>query len=108
MAIKVRRWATRKRVRQIPFGQIAEILIEPPKKDGSRRSEDSESKRTDIDSDGDDPMCDSTKARFDELIGSRRVGLDWRRWLEVSLFSATDASMEDTEGWMTLDEFRRS
>jgi hypothetical protein len=53
-------------------------------------------------------MCDSIKARFDELIGSRRLGLDWRRRLEVWLFSATDTSMEDTQGWMTLDEFKRS
>lgn len=108
MAIKVRRWATRKRVRQIPFGQIAELLIEPPENDGSGRSENSESKRMDIGSDRDDPMCDSIKARFDELIGSRRMGLDWRRRLEVWLFSATDASMKNTQGWMTLDEFKRS
>lgn len=105
MGVTVRGWAAHKRVRRVPFGQVAELRIEAPKTDSSSGPEDSESKRTDIDSDRDDPMCESIRARFDELIGSRRVGLDWRRRLEVCVLGAADASMEDTEGWMTLAEF---
>lgn len=108
MGVRVRGWAARKRVLRLPCGPVADLRIELPKTAGSVRPEDSESRRADTDFDTDDAIHDSIEKRFDELIGSRRMGLDWRRRLQVRLLSPADASREDTEGWMALDEFKCS